>query len=356
VSSVKLVRRRTAIEWLMEPWLSGAGAAARAGRVCAVALVLTLVILPGMIAYFGADDWWWDSTIAICVLTPVGIILFDNVAELFGLRGLWRVGALSGGFLVGNIAGYFAIYVFRPLPGRTADLLMADFQRNITILGPILALVVVVGASLWYRAEAYRLESVATAASFNVLKGQMQPHFLFNALNALKELIADDPATARVVTQRLADLYRMILKVSTEATTPLADELSIVEHYLEIERVRYGERLSYSIEAPDDLKADHVPSLVLQTLVENAIKHGISKARAGGKVWVRASRSGGGLELEVSNTGAPFEPNGAGGTGLANTRARLELMYGAASELTISADATLGTRVRLVVSGSRVGA
>jgi LytS/YehU family sensor histidine kinase len=205
------------------------------------------------------------------------------------------------------------------------------------------------------------MESVAAAAGFNVLKGQMQPHFLFNALNALKELIADDPAAARAFTQRLADLYRLILKVSTDATTSLADELAIVEHYLEVERVRYGERLRFSIEAPDDLRGERVPSLVLQTLAENAVKHGISKARAGGEVRVRVGRRAeGGLEVEVSNTGGPFDANGpragAPGTGLANTRARLELMYGAAGQLTISSDPALGTRVRFVVPGGRADA
>src|SRR5205823_5033981 len=107
---------------------------------------------------------------------------------------------------------------------------------NMGILVPVVGATIVIGASLWYRAEAFRLESAAATAGFNVLKGQMQPHFLFNSLNALKELIADDPELATAFAQRIADLYRLILEVSTEATTPLSDELAIVGHYCEVER------------------------------------------------------------------------------------------------------------------------
>jgi signal transduction histidine kinase len=365
---VTTTRSPSAIEWLLRPWTAGGSAATRAGRVGSVAATLTLLLLPSMILYFGIDEWWWDSTLSVCLLTPVGIILFDNFAALVGrmrgrpLRGPVRIAFLLVGFIAGDIAGYVVIWLFPVVQAHAPGLLIADFRRNLGIFIPVLAIVIGVGASLWYRAESYRLESAASVASFAVLKGQMQPHFLFNALNALKELIADDPEAARAFTQQLAELYRLILEVSTEATTSLSDELAIVRHYLEVERVRYGERLRYSIDADPTLLDEHVPSLLLQTLVENAIKHGISKARDGGEVRVRAMhRSGGGLELEVSNTGAAFEAereperDALPSTGLRNTRARLQLMYGTSSELSITTDPELGTRVRLFVSGQKLG-
>jgi signal transduction histidine kinase len=358
----------SAIEWLLLPWTAHGSAAQRAGRVGSVAGALTLLLLPSMILYFGIDEWWWDSTLAICLLTPAAIILFDNLAELVGrargrpLRGPVRLGFVLLGFIAGDIAGYIAVWLWPVTQERPPALLIADFRRNLGIFIPVLAIVSGVGASLWYRAESYRLENAASVASFAVLKGQMQPHFLFNALNALKELIADDPEAARAVTQQLAELYRLILKVATEATTPLSDELAIVKHYLDVERVRYGERLRYAIDVDPVLLDEHVPSLLLQTLVENAIKHGISKARLGGQVRVRARRrDGGGLELEVSNTGAAFEPerelarDALPPTGLRNTRARLQLMYGSAGELSITTDPELGTRVRVFVSGEKLG-
>ena len=356
-----------AVEWLLGPWLEGRGFWGRTGRIVAVMGSLTLVVLPGMLLYFGPDGWWWDNTLAVCALMPAGIVLADAGAEALGqargrpVRGMARVVTLGLGLVVGNFAGYVATFALFPLEGRTPHLLFADFRRNMSIFIPILSVLVLAVASFWHRAEAYRLETAAMRASFKVLERQMQPHFLFNALNALKELIPDDPALARAFTQRLADLYRLILKVSTSATTPLSDELTIVGHYLEVERVRYGDRLKYAIEVPDELAALHVPSLMLQTLTENAVKHGIAKARGGGRVWVRARRhESGGVELEVANTGAPYAPDPAGErpdsakTGLANTRARLALMYGGEGALSISSDPEAGTRVRCVVSGERL--
>jgi hypothetical protein len=330
--------------------------------------VLTGGVLPAMVLYFGSEGWWWDNTLSVGLLMPIGILAFDELAELAGrargrpIQGIARGAVLIGGLVAGNLAGYLVTLGVWPLPGRTPHVAFADFRRNMSIFVPILSVLMLAVASFWHRAETYRLETAALRASFKVLERQMQPHFLFNALNALKELIPDDPVVARAFTQRLADLYRMILKVSSSATTPLSDELTIVGHYLEVERVRYGERLRYSIEVPDELRTLHVPSLMLQTLTENAVKHGIAKARQGGDVWVRGRRhEGGGIELEVRNTGAPYAPSGAAETsdstktGLENTRARLALMYGESGRLSISSDPEGGTRVCCIVSGGKVG-
>ena len=356
-----------AVDWLVRPWREALGFAARAGRILCAMLALTLAVLPAMVLYFGADGWWWDNTVSVLLLTPAGIVTFDAVAEAFGrarrrpVTGMARVVVLMAGLVAGNFAGYLVTLVTFPMAGRTTAILLADFRRNMSIFVPVLSVLVVVVASSWHRAEAYRLETAAARASFKVLEQQMQPHFLFNALNALKELIPDDPAVARDFTQRLAELYRLILKVSTQATTPLADELAIVEHYLEVERIRYGARLRYGIEAPDELRTLHVPSLMLQTLAENAVKHGIARARQGGDVWVRGRRhADGGLELEVVNTGAPYvvgapsDPRTGERTGLENTRARLALMYGDKAAFSIASDADGATRVRCVVTGERV--
>jgi hypothetical protein len=348
----------------VRPWLENTGLWPRAARVALVMATLTSSVLPLMVLYFGADGWWWDNTLAVGLLMPVGIVIFDELAEAAGrlrgrpIRGMARAAVLIAGLVAGNFAGYLLTLAVWPLPGRTPHVVFADFRRNMSIFVPILSLLSVAVASFWHRAETYRLESAALRASFKVLERQMQPHFLFNALNALKELIPDDPALARAFTQRLADLYRLILKVSTTPTTPLADELTIVGHYLEVERIRYGERLRYSIEVPDELLSLHVPSLMLQTLAENAVKHGIAKARAGGEVRIGGRRlEDGELELEIANTGAPFATRASdqSGTGLENTRARLNLMYGGAGRLSISSDPERGTLVRCVVSGDTIG-
>ena len=337
------------LEWFLEPWRTGAGFVSRAARIFVMAALLTAVILPGMILYFGVDGWWWDSTASVCLSAPLAIVIADQLAEKIALRGWYRIGALFFGFVAGVSFGYLIIFLFRMTPDRSPEILWRDYQRNMSILIPIVGMVVVLGASLWYRAENFRLQSENAIASFNVLKEQMQPHFLFNALNALKELIVEDPEIARATTQRLADLYRSILAVSTTATTPLSDELSIIRDYLEIERVRFGDRLRFRFEIEPHLERRHVPSLMVQTLVENAVKHGIAKSRTGGEIVVRARPApNGALELEVWNDGAPFVPaDGRASTGLANTRARLELMYGSTATITTGD----GTTVRFVVSG-----
>ncbi len=337
------------IDWLLRPWLERRGFAVRAGRIAAAAGALTAVILPAMMLAFGPDGWWWDVTLSVGVTIPIGMALADALAEKArpGRLGLVRIFALFVGFALGMLAGYALIAWLRSPVDRPPAMLWRDYRRNLLVIAP--ALFVVFGSigAFWWRAEAYRLQSVAADARYAALEGQLQPHFLFNALNALKELIAEDPERAREFTQKLADLYRRILQSSTTRTTTLADELAIVRHYLEVEQLRHGDRLTFSLEHPAELAAQRVPTLVVQTLVENAVKHGIAKARSGGTVTVTAaSAPGGGMRVTVRNTGAPFRENG-GGRGLANTRARLELMYGAESAFAIGpeGDATVASFV-----------
>ena len=181
------------------------------------------------------------------------------------------------------------------------------------------------------------LEHVTVEARYETLKAQLQPHFLFNSLNSLAELIDTASPEAGRMTERLADLYRTILTNSKEKTATIESELAIVENYLSLERLRFGARLQFSIECPVELRRRHVPSLLLQTLVENAVKHGISPAIDGGFVDItirRADRPLGWLAVEVANSGAPIRKGGAvgakgTGTGIANAQERLTLMYGA---------------------------
>ncbi len=344
------------IDWLLRPWLDNGGLAQRAGRVYLVAAVIAAAVLPGMMLYFGLDGWWWDTTVLVSVLAPAGIVAGDVVAARRGLGGLRRLAVMELGLLVGIAAGYLVVAIWRE-PAASEPSLASDLLRTLAILAPVVFLASMTGASLWYRADAYRLESAASAARYAVLEAQMQPHFLFNALASLKELIADDPVRASEATQRLAELYRAILRATAEPTAPLGDELAIVESYLEVERVRYGDRLRYRIDVADDLRAAHVPSLMLQTLAENAVKHGVCKARDGGEIAVRATRDGARVVLEVRNTGAPYVAGADGGTatGLSNTRARLSLLYGAGSRLDIGSEPSGATLVRFEVSGERVG-
>lgn len=355
------LRPERAIDWLLRPWVDRRGFGARAGRIVSVVFALIAVILPCMVLWFGPRGWWWDTTLAVCLACPLGIIVADELTERIArarrasIHGIPRIVALFFGFALGMAAGYVAIYVLHGGTDRPARLLASDYRRNMLVIAPVIFVVVGVGASLWYRAEAYRLEGEAARARYAALEGQLQPHFLFNALNALKELIADDPTRASEFTQELADLYRLILAVGAKTTTTLADELAIVRRYLDVERVRHGDRLRFTIDVHDDLLTRHVPALMLQTLVENAVKHGIGKSRTGGTITIAAAPEDDGTAITITNTGAPYAPRAnGGGRGLANTRARLELMYGATSAFTIGPHGDDGTRVRFVVSGETI--
>lgn len=358
-------RTRRAIDWLVGPWVDGSSWARRGTRVLFVSAALIVTVLPSMMFFFGLDGWWWDQSLFVCVLAPLGLIAFDGGGEWIASRAARRsrppirVASLGLGLAAGVFAGYAVTLAFRMTPDRTVGMVLRDYGRTMSILGPVVAVLGIVGASLWYRAEAYRLEGAAATAGFHALKGQMQPHFLFNSLNALKELIPEDPERAAEFTQHLADLYRLLIRSSTDVTTSVDDEFALVAHYLEVERVRFGDRLKFRVEAAGALGARHVPTLMVQTLVENALKHGIAKARAGGEIVVRARGADDGrIVVEVANTGAPFaEDTNApanGATGLANTRARLALMYGDAGALDVRAEPSGRTIACVTVSGEKI--
>lgn len=180
------------------------------------------------------------------------------------------------------------------------------------------------------QAMAYRIE--AAEAKYGALERQMHPHFLFNALNSLAELIESGQENAAETAHNLSDLYRLILDNSKVKTATLESEIEIARRYLDLERIRFGERLEYSTSISVDPGSIYVPSLVLQTLIENAVKHGISKSVEGGTIDVTIDRGqNGGYVLKVVNTGPPpreTDPDKYIGTGLRNTQARLDLLYG----------------------------
>ncbi len=180
--------------------------------------------------------------------------------------------------------------------------------------------------------ENLQLKAAKAEAELHVLRNQMQPHFLFNSLNSLAALIDSDPATAGDATQKLADLYRLILDCSKNPLSPLEREVQISRLYLEIEKIRFGRRLNYLMPTLTPGERNLlVPSLVIQTLVENAVKHGIAGSVEGGFVHLTVRRESAGLRVEVVNSGSPLAaaPR-SGGTGVRNTEERLGLLFGAA--------------------------
>lgn len=178
------------------------------------------------------------------------------------------------------------------------------------------------------RAETQARESRRTAAQAQAraLQSQMNPHVLFNAIGGLAELVREDPEAAERALVSLADLLRGLLEHGALPIAPLARERELVERYLDLERIRLGPRLDVAWQWEAALEGLSVPPLLLQPLVENAIKHGIAPNRAGGAIRISLRAEGEELELEVANTGLPLEAEALEGVGLRNLRERLRLL------------------------------
>ncbi|MDX2033011.1 MAG: histidine kinase [Blastocatellia bacterium] len=188
--------------------------------------------------------------------------------------------------------------------------------------------------------ESLRLRAETAEARYHMLENQMRPHFLFNALNSLAELIESGQPRAAEVTYKLSDLYRQILANAGGRTASLASEIEIARSYLELEQLRFGSRLRFMIQTPESAGKIHLPSLALQTLVENAVKHGIAPSLEGGEIRVEIARERPDrFSLRVSNTGAAYRPAETGtGIGLKNTVARLDLLYPGRHDFQIRTD------------------
>jgi two-component system, LytTR family, sensor kinase len=179
--------------------------------------------------------------------------------------------------------------------------------------------------------RASELEAQLAHAQLQALRSQLHPHFLFNTLNAIAELIHHEPLKAEEMILQLSELLRLALQSQATQEVPLAEEIAFVRRYLDIEQTRLGERLSVEWSIDDETLAARVPNLILQPLVENAIRHGIAPFTKLGRVIIRSKREDGHLNLQVCDTGcsSTSSSTSAGhGIGLANTRARLKRFYG----------------------------
>lgn len=186
-----------------------------------------------------------------------------------------------------------------------------------------------------YREEELRtsqLESQLSKAQLQALKMQLHPHFLFNTLNSISALQLENVEAAQEMTARLGDFLRLTLENVGAHEVTLEREIEFLRCYLDIEQVRFGRRLATNIEVAPEVRHVMVPNLILQPLVENAIRHGIAPRAAPGRINISAARENGWLKLEVADNGRGIEENSdkvlTAGLGLSNTQARLERLYG----------------------------
>jgi len=231
---------------------------------------------------------------------------------------------------------------------RIADL-------HMTVLTYLAIVGVVQSAALWRKARerelrASQLESRLAQARLQALVAQIHPHFLFNTLHAISALVRSDPAAADRTISALADLLRLSLQSGDTQEVPLRQELDFLRRYLEIEQTRFEDRLRVAFDIAEPALAGQLPVLILQPLVENAIRHGLAPRTSPGSLRIAAARREGLLCVEIEDDGMGLPSEGVReGVGLANARARLEQLYGRRALLDVGPRPGGGVRVELRV-------
>lgn len=244
------------------------------------------------------------------LFTYVFQVLFYTIADYFGwghLRGygqVWDI-YIPGLFYIIQFSIYHAYEHYH------------DNQRNLKM-----------------QAE---LSQAALKSELSALKAQLNPHFLYNVFNTISASVPPEQEQTRELIAQLSDLFRYQLKASRTEKVPLYEELAFVEKYLALEKARFEDRLTVTIDVPPEIRSRLVPPMILQPLVENSIKHGLSSLIDGGSVAIRARQVGEEIQFEVADTGVGVPDKSKlfnGGVGLTNTKLRLEKQYGSKMRFT----------------------
>lgn len=216
----------------------------------------------------------------------------------------------------------------------------ARFQEDLLAYIVLYATIAAAGFAWRSQEQLARQREVLVQARLDALRRQIEPHFLFNSLNAIVSLIREGrPTDAIDVTVELGDLLRRLLDDSGRTLVPLFEEFDFLGKYLDIQKVRFGERLVIAIDRPAELAMAQVPALILQPLAENALKHGIGRRVEGGRLDIKVAQDGGQLTIQVENDAPPLPSDLQDGIGLSNIRARLASLYGEGAGLAIGAGA-----------------
>lgn len=284
--------------------------------------------------------WFW------ALLTPIAMWITRRVRN-GNVALVTAVAAHLGTFLVFHTMDAAVYAWLRDIAGVAPRTFIQLFFTVASYNGLVYVVVVMFTMALDYRAafrdralRAAQLETQLALAQFHALRAQLHPHFLFNSLNAISALIQKDPERAERMLARLSELLRIAIDTAGTPEIRLVDEVEFVKRYLEVERMRFGDRLNVRVELADDTYDSLVPSMVLQPLVENAVRHGVAPNPGPGSVEIHAEREGPALRIVVRDTGNGMKAGGTNGhrregVGLSTTRARLARLYGDAQQLAL---------------------
>jgi len=310
---------------------------------------------------------WVNFVIANCIgyLIHGGFVLTGTWYGTWLRRqtGAVRVLHYSAIPIVGVFAGYWLAFTLLDLPEAKQNVFSAQSAITILLLSLLISAILVsiflarerqARAEAAFQGERARVEAAEHQfhlAQLKLLEAQIEPHFLYNTLANVISLVDADPSAAKRMVERLIDYLRHAAQASGSADATVGRQVELLQAYLDLMALRTDARLSYRVDVAPDIAALPLPPMLLQPLVENAIKHGLEPKIAGGEVRIGARREDSTLILSVADNGLGFRTTRAdsnSGLGLANLRGRLESLYGARARLTIE-DTQPGTRVTLAL-------
>ncbi len=319
--------------WLGVPAWGRWGAALLFNTV--IALFLTAIGFGGPFAI----NWLFSQCIGLTIYLGVEIALHRLPAGLWRIAGIMFV--VGAGSLLGTALA-LALLGQDPLDYASGQI----FWQSV-VIGLLVGAVITALAA--FRERALRMEQdlretrlkhvnadkARVETELRLLQAQVEPHFLFNTLALLRGFITHDPEQGRRLLDHLIDYLRASLSHSRRVQTTLCDELDLLANYLAIMRLRMGERLTFDLDVPDALRSLRFPPMLLQPLVENAVRHGLEPKPGPGALTIRAQTEGQHLCIDVIDNGVGLGTSGQGGTGLANVRERLLALYDGEGRLTI---------------------
>jgi sensor histidine kinase YesM len=293
--------------------------------------ICTLVI--ALFRLFNPDVTRTRSVVLILMASVIGGMIIGSYAGPFILRRFFSIGIGTGG-------GHTLQMVILALVfGSTVDYFFYTSER----------LKFIREAAEKERSNRLASEKAVLEANLRLLQAQIEPHFLFNTLSNVVSLIDTEPAKGKSMLMDLIRYLRISLSRTLPDTTTLDQEMETIRAYLNIQKIRLGGRLHFTLEVPETLAQNPLPPLLLQPLVENAVKHGLEPKIEGGEIRITVAEEGGSLRIEVVDSGLGFSSFDASGVGIANVRQRIKLIYGEKGRLLFEENKPTGVRAIIEV-------
>jgi two-component system LytT family sensor kinase len=328
-----------------------------------------LFFLLAMMSFFGGEGSLNRSSIILQVIIYICLIFYSHLFKLYILKKDWlnlKVTQLIPRAILGTLilavivqaTIHLVIYHIIKLTG----LMPFDWGSFATYVFNVFV-VLILWSAIYFaikfieknrktELEKLELKAALQEAELMVLKNQVNPHFLFNALNNIRSLILIEPDKARKMVTHISDLLRYSIQFNTSEKVPLKDEIEIVKDYLVLESIQYTDRLNYTFDVDPETETLAIPPMAIQLLVENAIKHGLSTQTNGGTVWIKAQKSDGHLLIEVANSGQMNNKPKREGIGLKNLVERMKILFGPFAEFKLenTAENTVTASLKIPIS------